>query len=434
MIKAFIGLQDLRRKIYRKAKADKSWRFWGLYGHVCKLETLREAYRLAKQQNGAPGIDGVTFEAIEAAGVEEFLEGLRRDLVSETDLPQRNRRREIPKDNGKVRGLGIPCIRDRVVQGALKLMLEAIFEADFQEGSSGDRPKRTAHAAVNRVVEAVVHDKTRVIDVDVKAYFDTVRHDMLLQKVAERVKDAQVMRLLKRILKASGKRGVPQGGVISPLLSHLDLNEVDKMLERAKDVTRQGRYPSIASARCADDLVIVVDGFQKGDWLAKAAYTRLLEELGKLDVQVNTEKTRIVDLAQGDAVRFLGFEVRRIKTPRGKWGVRLPPRLKARTALLRKLKDVFRRDISPPIDRVIDLINPILRGWVPYFRIGHSSEGVGSIKDWVEKNVRKHLMRAKKRRGFGWDRWKRDWLYETLGLFGDYRVGYAVRPERAASG
>ncbi len=434
MTKASIGLQDLRRKMYRKAKADKSWRFWGLYVPVCKLETLREAYRLAKRNNGVPGEDGVTFEALEAAGVEEFLEALRRDLVSATYLPQRNRRREIPKDNGKVSVLGIPCIRDRVVQGALKLMLEAIFEADFQEGSSGYRPKRTAHAAVNRVAEAVVHYKTRVMDVELKAYFDTVRHDILGQKVAERVKEAQVMRLLKLILKASGKRGVPQGGVISPLLSHLDLNEVDKMLARAKDVTRQGRYTYIEYARFADDLVIVVDGFQKWEWLAKAAYTRLLEELGKLDVPVNTEKTRIVDLAQGDAVRFLGFDVRRIQTRRGKWGVRLPPRLKARTALLRKLKDVFRRHISQPIDRVIDLINPIVRGWVQYFRIGHSSECFGYIKDWVEKNVRKHLMRAKKRRGFGWDRWKRAWFYETLGLFSDYRVCYAVRPERAASG
>lgn len=132
MTKAPISLQDLRRKIYLKAKADKAWRFWGLYVHVCKMETLQEAYRMAKRNNGAPGIDGVTFDAIEAAGLEAFLEGIHRELVSGTYRPMRNRRQSIPKDKGKVRILGIPTIRDRVVQGALKLILEPVFEADFQ--------------------------------------------------------------------------------------------------------------------------------------------------------------------------------------------------------------------------------------------------------------------------------------------------------------
>lgn len=422
MTRASIGLQDLRRKIYLKAKADKAWRCWGLYVHVCKTETLQEAYKMAKRNNGAPGIDGVTFEAIEEAGLETFLEQIRTELVSDTYRPMRNRRKEIPKDKRKVRILGIPCIRDRVVQGALKLILEPIFEADFQDGSYGYRPKRTAHEAVNRVADAVVRNKTQVIDVDLKAYFDNVRHDILLKKVAERVKDDKVMRLLKLILKANGKRGVPQGGVISPLLSNIYLNEVDKMLERAKEVTRCGKYTYIEYARFADDQVILVDGFRKWNWLLKAAYKRLLEELEKLDVQVNQEKTRMVDLTKDEAFSFLGFDFRRTKTRRGKWGVRVTPRMKARTALLRKLKDVFRRHISQPVDRVIGLINPILRGWVNYFRIGNSSCCFGYIKDWVEKKIRRHLMRARKRRGFGWYRWSRAWLYKTLGLFNDYRV------------
>ena len=162
MIKASISLQDLRRKMYLKAKSEKTWRFWGLYAHACKMETLQEAYQLARKNQGAPGVDGVTFEAIEEAGLEVFLVKIQRELVSETYQPMRNRRREIPKGNGKVRVLGIPSIRDRVVQGALKLILEPVFEADFQEGSYGYRPKRTAHAAVNRVAEAVVSDKTRI--------------------------------------------------------------------------------------------------------------------------------------------------------------------------------------------------------------------------------------------------------------------------------
>ena len=429
MIKPTIRLQDLRRKIYVKAKADKAWRFWGLYVHVCKMETLKEAYRMAKRNKGGPGIDEVTFEAIEARGVEAFLEEIREQLVAGTYWPTRNRRKEIPKADGKVRVLGIPTIRDRVVQGALKLILEPIFEADFQEGSYGYRPKRRAHEAVSRVARAVVESKTRVIDVDLKAYFDTVRHDLLLNKVAERVSDDDVMRLLRRILKASGQRGVPQGGVISPLLANLYLNEVDEMLERAKEVTREGRYTHIEYVRYADDMVILVDGYRRWAWLEKAAYQRLLEELDKIDVQLNEKKTRRVDLTQGDTFSFLGFEFRRVKTLRGKWGVRTTPTMKARKSLLSKLKEEFRRHKSQPVERVIERINPILRGWASYFRIGHSGRIFGYVKDWVEKKIRRHLMRARKRKGFGWNRWSRQWLYQTLGLYGDYSVRYYHEPK-----
>jgi RNA-directed DNA polymerase len=422
MIKTSISLQDLRRKIYLKAKSDKTWRFWGFYVHVCKMETLQAAYKDARGNNGAPGIDGVAFADIEKAGVEAFLGQIRDELVSETYRPMRNRIKAIPKDNDKVRVLGIPAIRDRVVGGALKLIIEPIFEADFQEGSYGYRPKRNPHEAVNRVAEAVVKNKTRVIDLDLRAYFDNIRHDILLNKVAERVRDDQVMRLLKLVLKASGKRGVPQGGVISPLLSNIYLNEVDKMLERAKRVTRRGRFTYIEYARFADDLVVLVDGFKKWEWLLKAAYKRLVEEFGKLDVQMNRDKTRIVDLTQDQTFSFLGFDYRRVKTLRKVWGVRVTPRMKARTSLLRKLKGVFRRYQTQPVDRVIFLINPIVRGWVNYFRIGNSSRCFGYVRDWVEKKIRSHLMRSRKRRGFGWNRWSRAWLYETLKLYNDYGV------------
>jgi len=236
------------------------------------------------------------------------------------------------------------------------------------------------------------------------------------------VDDGDVMRLLKLILEANGKRGVPQGGVISPLLSNLYLNEVDKMLERAKEVTRQGRYTYIEYARFADDLVILVDGFRKWNWLEKAAYRRLLEELNKLDVQVNQEKTRIVDLTKDETFSFLGFDFRRVKTLQGKWGVRITPRMKARTTLLRKLKEVFRRHNSQPVDRLIDLINPILRGWVNYFRIGNSSRTFAYINDWVLKKLRRHLMRARLRQGFGWKAWSNAWLLKEYEVFNDYRL------------
>jgi RNA-directed DNA polymerase len=221
MIKAPIGLQDLRGRIYAKAKAEPSWRFWGLYVHVCKLETLQAAYKLAKENNGAPGVDGVTFESVERAGRAEFLEQLREELVSGTYRPGRVRRVGIPKTGGKLRMLSIPTIRDRVVQGALKLILEPIFEADFQPGSFGYRPKKSAHDAVARVRLGILQGKTRVIDLDLRSYFDNVRHHLLLEKIAARVDDDAIMGLLKKILKSSGSRGVPQGGVISPLLSNV---------------------------------------------------------------------------------------------------------------------------------------------------------------------------------------------------------------------
>jgi RNA-directed DNA polymerase len=422
MTKAPISLQDLRRSLYVKAKAEPAWRFWGMYVHVCKMETLEEAYRMAKENDGAPGIDGVTFEAIEGSGVERFLRQIREELITSTYRPLRARKKEIPKDGGKVRVLSIPAIRDRVVQGAVKLILEPIFEADFQPGSYGYRPKRTAHQAVTRVAQAIVESKTRLIEIDLRAYFDNVQHYLLLEKVARRVQDDEVMHLLKMMLKATGKKGVPQGGVISPLLSNLYLTEVDRMLERAIATTCNGKYTYVQYARFADDLVILIDSHPRHDWLVKAVNQRLREELAKLRVEINEGKSRVADLAKGDSFGFLGFEFRRILSRKGAWRPNYTPNLKKRTALLERLREVFQRYASQPVGRVIELINPILRGWVNYFAVGHSSRCFSFVKDWVEKKIRRHLMRARKRKGFGWQRWSRPWLYSELGLFNAYRV------------
>ena len=427
MIKAPVDLQDLRRKLYVKAKVEPSWRFWGIYVHVCKMETLQAAYALARANNGAPGIDGVAFEVIEEQGTEGFLEQIRNELIQRTYRPLRARQHAIPKEGGKVRVLSIPAIRDRVVQGALKLILEPIFEVDFQPGSYGYRLKRTAHQAIKRVAQGIVQEKTRIIDVDLRAYFDNVRHDLLLAKVAQRVSDPEVLHLLKLMLKATGKRGVPQGGVISPLLSNLYLNGVDKMLERAKESTRYGKYTYVEYARYADDLVILIDAHKRHEWLLTAVQKRLREEFAKLHVEVNEAKSRIVDLGQGEGFGFLGFDFRRLRSMRGVWRAHYVPKLKKRTALLRKLKEIFRRFRSQPLNRVVELINPVLRGWVGYFAIGHSGRCFSFIKDWVEKKTRRHLERARKRRGLGWDRWSRQWLYAVVRLFNGYRVNYGIR-------
>jgi RNA-directed DNA polymerase len=425
MIKTPSSLQDLRKNLYIKAKTEPTWRFWGLYAHVCKKETLQEAYEMAKKNDGAPGIDGVTLEAVEESGKDSFLERIREELITGTYQPMPVRKKEIPKEGGtKVRVLSIPSIRDRVVQGALKLILEPIFEADFQPGSYGYRPKRTAHEAINRVAQGIVETKTKIIDLDLRAYFDTVQHSLLLDKVAKRVRDDQVMRLLKMILKATGKKGVPQGGVISPVLSNLYLNEVDRMLERAMKATRFKQYTAVQYARFADDLVILVDAHPRHEWLLAAVTKRLREEIGKLRVEINEEKSRIVDLRKGESFGFLGFDFRLARSLKGTWRPQYTPKLKKRTAILAKLREIFRRNKSQRVGRVIELINPILRGWVNYFAVGHSSRCFAFIEDWVEKKIRRHMMRAKKRKGFGWKRWSREWLYDVLGLFSDYRVRY----------
>jgi RNA-directed DNA polymerase len=424
MKKAPINLQDLRRKIYIKAKAEKSWKFWGIYAHVCKMETLRNAYELAKRNKGAPGIDGVTFEAIEIQGVEKFLQGIQNELLSKTYYPMQNRKKEIPKGNGKFRTLNISTIRDRVVQGALKLILEPIFESDFQPGSYGYRPKRRAHEALEKVRDAAIRGKARVIDVDLKSYFDRVRHDILLRKIAERVNDAEMMGLLKRILKSNAKRGIAQGSPLSPLLSNLYLNEVDKMLEKAKEVTQGDGYQHIEYARWADDLIILIDEHRKWDWLERGVKKRLMEELKKIEVELNLEKTRIVDLNSGDFFCFLGFRFIRIRTKLGKRSIAQIPKMEARTKLLRKLKVIFSQHQSQPVQAVVDLINPILRGWVNYFRVGNSSRCLEYVKQWVDKKIRRHLMRARKIRGFGWKRWSTQYIYQHLGLYADYKIRY----------
>jgi RNA-directed DNA polymerase len=420
-----ISLQDLRRSLYVKAKAEPTWRFWGLYIHVCKMETLREAYQMAKENDGAPGIDGLTFEDIEESGREEFLKQIQEELVQRMYRPMRVRRKEIPKDGNKVRVLSIPTIRDRVVQGAIKLILEPVFEADFQPGSYGYRPKRTAHQAVHRVAEAIAKAKTRIIDFDLRAYFDNVKHHLVLKKVARRIQDGDVLHLLKLILKATGKQGVPQGGVISPLISNVYLNEVDQMLEKASEVTRYGekkQFTVVQYARFADDMVILIHAHPWNDWLVGAVEKRLREELAKLQVEINEEKSRTVDLSKGESFTFLGFEYRRVLGSNGTWRPLVVPKLKKRKALTQKLKKIFRRYVSAPVGRVIEQINPILRGWVNYFAVGNSSRCFSFVRSWVEKKIRRHLMRAQKRKGFGWKRWSSTFLYGQLGLFNEYRV------------
>jgi RNA-directed DNA polymerase len=260
MTKAPMRLQALRRRIYRKAKSDRTHRFWGLFVHITKPETLEEAYRIAKENGGAPGIDGQRFEDIERAGLNAFLAAVREDLVTGRYKPKPNRRVEIPKGNGKVRTLQIPCIRDRVVQGAVKLILEAVFEADFCSNSYGFRPRRSPHRALAEVRCSVLRRMSTVIDVDLSRYFDTIRHSVLLDKIAKRIQDPQVLHLVKQIIKVGGKVGVPQGGPFSPLAANIYLSEVDWFFDAVRRKTAEGPYEAVNYHRFADDIVITVSG------------------------------------------------------------------------------------------------------------------------------------------------------------------------------
>ena len=424
MIKASIRLQELRRKIYIKAKADKQWRFWGLYGHITKPEVLREAYRLAKANKGAPGIDGKSFDNVEQEGLEGFLEGIRQELLERTYRPRPNRRVEIPKGNGKTRLLGIPTIKDRVVQGAVKLILEPIFEADFKGCSYGYRPRRSAHQALDRVTVGILRGLTRVVDVDLSGYFDNIRHHLLLEKVGRRVQDDEVMHLLKLILKANGKKGVPQGGIISPLLSNLYLDDVDEMMERAREVTRRKGYENMGFVRSADDMVILVHGHPSEDWLLRAVQKRLKEELEKLQVQMNEEKTTVVNLKEGGCFSFLGFDFRLNRNRKGQTYVSKTPRKKKRKEIGEKVKAVLKANWNQPLGEVIQAVNIVVRGWVNYFRIGNSTQTFNVVRYEVERKVRKFVMKRQKRRGFGWKRWSREEIYQKWGLYRDYRIQY----------
>jgi RNA-directed DNA polymerase len=424
MTKTSVGLQELRRRIYNKAKTEKHWKFWGLYCHILKKEVLEESYRLAKSNDGAPGVDGKSFKDIGEDGVEVFLEGIRQELLNRTYRPMPNRRVEIPKGNGKTRTLGIPAIRDRVVQGALKLILEPIFEADFKDSSYGYRPKRNAHQAIDRVTKGILQGLTRVVDVDLSGYFDNIRHHLLLEKVAMRVQDADVMHLLKLILNANGKQGVPQGGIISPLLSNLYLNVVDEMMERAREVSRRNGYYNLDFIRSADDMVILVHGHSKEGWLLAKVQERLKEELDKLQVQMNEEKTKVVNLRESGYFSFLGFDFRFNKNHEGKTYVSKTPREKKRQEIGKRVRAVLKANWEKPMNEVILAVNAVIRGWVNYFRIGNSSSTFNKVRDYIEYKVRRFVIRRQKRKGIGWKRWSREEIYNKWGLYNDYRIRY----------
>jgi RNA-directed DNA polymerase len=425
MTKAPSSLQELRRRIYRKAKSDQTHRFWGLFVHITKIETLEEAYRIAKRNGGAPGIDSQTFEDIERSGRAGFLAAVREDLVTGRYEPKPNRRVDIPKGNGKVRTLQIPCIRDRVVQGAVKLILEAIFEADFCPNSYGFRPQRSPHRALAEVRRSVLRRMSKVIDVDLSRYFDTIRHSVLLDKIAKRIQDPQVLHLVKQIIKVGGKVGVPQGGPFSPLAANIYLNEVDWFFDAVRRKTAQGPYEAVNYHRFADDVVITVSGHHtKRGWVERALQ-RLQQQLTPLGVELNKEKTKVVDILKSEAFGFLGFDLRRVRKRKGDgYYLQMTPKKKARKAIRAKIRDLIRHGGATPAKMLVAQLNAVLAGWVNYFRVGNASRAFSEVRDYLEMKIRTLLTRRKRRRksSVGWRRWSNEYLYGVLGLYWDWTI------------
>ena len=354
-----------------------------------------------------------------------FLEAIRDDLITGRYQPKPNRRVEIPKEDGKVRVLQIPCIRDRVVQGALKLILEAIFEADFCPNSYGFRPERSPHQALAEVRRSVLRRMSTVVDVDLSKYFDTLRHSILLDKIAKRVQDPEVMHLIKQIIKAAGKIGVPQGGPFSPLAANIYLNEIDWMFDAIRRKTAQGPYEAVNYHRFADDIVITVSGHStKAGW-AQRALQRLEEQLIPLGVALNREKTKIVDTLTDEAFGFLGFDLRRVhKREKDGYYVHMTPKKKARKAIKAKIREIIVHGGALTAAALVKKINAAIAGWVNYFRVGNSSRAFSEVRDYVEMKIRTLLTRRKRRhkRSIGWRRWSNEYLYDVLGLYWDWKL------------
>jgi RNA-directed DNA polymerase len=418
MIKPTITLQELRTRIGQRAKSAPEHRFWGLYVHIAKLETLQAAYAEACRNGGAAGVDGVSFEQIESAGRDEFLTELAASLCARTYRPMPLRRREIPKEGGKVRVISIPTIRDRVAQSAVRLVIEPIFEADFSDSSYGARPGKSAHQALEVVGTGLRKRQHRVVDVDLSRFFDTIRHDRIMAKVARRVCDDEVLALIKQFLLRTGERGIPQGSPLSPLLANLALNDLDHALDRGRSLLTYVRY--------LDDMVVLAPNSQRGRAWADRALERIRQEAESIGVSLNMDKTRTVTMTDHDAMfAFLGFEFRWTKSH--KTSARYPhksPRPKKVTQVLRAVREVLRTGRHLRVQDAVQRVNEIVRGWVNYFRVGNASRAFAKVRYNVELKVRRFAMRQRKRSGFGWQRWNREVVYGQWGLFADYRLTY----------
>lgn len=422
-------IRTFQRKLYAKAKSEPAYRFYALYDKVYRADILDHAWHLVRSNAGSPGIDGTSFEAIECGeGVEGFLRCLAHDLQEKTYRAQPVRRVMIPKADGSQRPLGIPTIRDRVAQMAVKLVIEPIFEADFCPHSYGFRPKRSAHDAVDDIANALWAGHTQVIDADLSKYFDSIPHAKLLAVIAERIVDGGILALIKQWLKAPvigederGKRktvgggrrstrGTPQGGVISPLLANAYLHLLDRIWERHRLKDALGAH----LVRYADDFVVVCKG---GVEEPLRVVRQVLDRLG---LTLNEAKTHIVD-ATAAGFDFLGFTLQMSRGAKsGKPYPNVRPSDKAVKKIKSRLTELTKRDLTCiPLEDVVRNVNRRLMGWANYFHYRNSSLAMSKVRNHAEDRLRTHLRRRHKvkDRGSAFKRFPGSSLYERYGLY-----------------
>jgi RNA-directed DNA polymerase len=434
-------VERLRKKLYEKAKREPDYRFYSLYDKVCWAETLARAYRQAKANAGAAGVDGVRFEDIESYGVDRWLAELRQELLEETYCPQPVRRVLIPKPGGGERPLGIPTIRDRVVQTAVVLFLEPIFEADFEDNVYAYRPQRSAHDALTEVRQRLYGGQEHVVDADVTKYFDTIPHAELLQSVARRVADGKILRLLKLWLKSpveernergnrrmtggkKSKQGTPQGGVVSPLLANIYINRLLRHWRKTGACERLGQIISYA-----DDFVIVCASRRQAEE-GLSLVSRWLEKLG---LTIHPTKTRLCH-AREEPFDFLGYTfgpARHWQT--GKRFISAQPSKKARKRLKEKVNTLLFRGNPTPWPELCARLNRLLTGWAEYFSFGFTGQADAAIAWHVEERVRRFLCRRHKLRVSGTRRFGYAEVHGKMGVVDIQQARRHRRPAHALS-
>lgn len=416
-------IRTLQRKLYVKAKAEPAFRFYVLYDKICREDILRHAYRLARANAGVPGVDRVSFVQIEDEGLEAWLAGLAEELVSKTYRPDPVRRVMIPKPDGGERPLGIPTIRDRVVQTAAKLVLEPIFEADLEDNTYGYRPARSAVDAVRQVHQHICQGYTDVVDADLSGYFDSIPHDALIKSVARRVVDAQVLRLIKLWLKApveerdgdgtrrmgGGKnntRGTPQGGVVSPLLANIYMNRFLKHW-RLCGCSDAFRAHVVAYA---DDFVIL----SRNHANEALAWTKAV--MTRLGLTLNEVKTSLKD-ARKERFDFLGYAFGpHYYKANGQWYLGASPSNKSVQRLKTKARQLLVPGNHDPWPEVRDTLNRLLLGWSGYFCYGTRRSAFRGVDRYVYERARDFLARRHKVAGRGTRRFSCDVVYGEHGL------------------